>query len=55
MKNLETRYAEAIKKIGGTFGLLNLPDNVKNVLMLKNIDLGTKVKMLEAIAEAKEK
>lgn len=53
MKNLETRYAEAIAKIGGTFALLNLPEDVKAVLM-GNYDLATKVKMLELVAAAKE-
>jgi hypothetical protein len=53
MKNLETRYSEAIAKIGGTFGLLALPEDVKAVLM-GNYDLATKVKMLEYVAAAKE-
>ena len=54
MKNLDTRYAEAIKRIGGTFALLNLPEDVKNVLM-GNYDLETKTKMLEMVAEAMNK
>jgi len=53
MKNLETRYSEAIAKIGGTFALLNLPEDVKAILM-GNYDLATKVKMLEFVAAAKE-
>ena len=51
MKTLEQRYSEALKKIGGASGLLNLPDDVKAVLK-GNYDLETKTKMLEAVAEA---
>jgi hypothetical protein len=54
MKTLEQRYNEAINKIGGTAGLLNLPEQVKDVLK-GNYDLETKTKMLEAIAEAMNK
>lgn len=54
MKTMEQRYSEAIKKIGGTFALLNLPEEIKEVLM-GNYDLATKTKMLEMIAEAKNK
>ena len=50
MKNLEKRYAEAIKAIGGTIALLNLPSQVKEVLANTN-SLEYKVKMLELIAE----
>lgn len=55
MKNLEARYMEAIDRIGGTFALLNLPEGIKAVLMMSNIELRVKVEMLEAIAEAKNK
>lgn len=48
---LEQRYSKAIKAIGGTAGLLNLPDQVKEVLR-NTSDLETKVKMLELIAKA---
>lgn len=51
MTNLEERYRIAIKKIGGAAGLLNLPDQVREVLK-KDVDLETKVKLLEAVAEA---
>lgn len=51
MKSLEQRHSEALKKIGGASGLLNLPDDVKAVLK-GNYDLETKTKMLEAVAEA---
>ena len=54
MKTLEQRYADAIKAIGGTFGLLALPDQVKQALSTP-VDLATKVKMLEAVAAAKAK
>lgn len=52
--NLEKRYSEAIRKIGGTFGLLALPEKVREVLS-GNYDLETKVKMLEMVAEAMRK
>lgn len=48
--NLEQRYSNAIKKIGGALALLALPDDVKKVLS-GNYDLETKVKMLEAVAD----
>jgi hypothetical protein len=51
MKTLEQRHTEAINKIGGTAGLLNLPEQVKEILKGK-YDLETKTKMLEAVAEA---
>ena len=54
MKNMEQRYAEAIKRIGGTFGLLALPEEVKKVLM-GYYDLETKTKMLEMVADAMNK
>lgn len=54
MKDMETRYSEAIRKIGGTFALLALPDDVKKILM-GNYDLGTKTKMLEKVADAMNK
>lgn len=48
---LEQRYSKAINTIGGAAGLLNLPEQVKEVF--KNTkDLETKVKMLELTAEA---
>lgn len=53
MKSLEQRYADAIRSIGGTFGLLALPDQVKQALAA-NVDLETKVKMLELVASAKQ-
>lgn len=52
--SLMNRYETAIKKIGGTLALLNLPEQVKTVLMNCN-DLETKVKMLELIAEQMKK
>lgn len=48
---LQQRYNKAIKAIGGTSALLNLPEQVKEVLM-NTKDLETKVKMLELIAKA---
>lgn len=52
MTKLEARYAKAIKEIGGTLELLNLPMQVQNVLKsTKNLE--AKVKMLEEIAKAK--
>ena len=54
MKSLIDRYNTAIEKIGGTFALLALPEQVKTVLMNCN-DLETKVKMLELIAEQMKK
>lgn len=51
MKSLETRYQDAIEKIG-RLNMLNLPGQVKEVLKsTKNLE--TKVKMLEAIVERK--
>lgn len=48
---LEKRYSAAIKAIGGTPGLLALPDNIKN--LLKDVtNLETKVRMLEEIAKS---
>ena len=54
MKSWEQRHTEAINKIGGAAGLLNLPDEVKEIVK-GNYDLETKTKMLEAIAEAMSK
>lgn len=54
MKTLEQRHSEAIKKIGGALALLNLPEEVKTILM-GNYDLETKVKMLEKVADAIKK
>ena len=44
MTVLEIRYQNAVEKIGGAAGLLNLPEQVKNVLKVK-------VKILEEIAK----
>lgn len=49
---LEERYHSAIKRIGGAPGLLDLPQQVKNILK-GTTDLKTKVEMLELIAKAK--
>ena len=47
---LDQRYHDAIRRIGGTAGLLSLPDPVKDIL--KNAkDLEIKVKMMEMIAD----
>lgn len=52
MTILEKRYQIAIDKIGGPAGLLNLPEQVKEILRnTKSLD--TKVKMLEEIAKIK--
>lgn len=51
---VEQRYQAAIRKIGGAAGLLNLPEDVKNILK-ETMDLETKTEMLEAIAEKKER
>lgn len=48
---LEQRYSKAIKAIGGTAGLLNLPEQVKEVLRTTK-DLNVKVEMLELVAKA---
>ena len=49
---LEQRYSKAVKEIGGPLALMKLPEQVKETL--KNTrDFETKVKMLEAIANAK--
>lgn len=50
MTALEIRYQNAIEKIGGAAGLLNLPEQVKNVLK-NTTDLKAKVKILEEIAK----
>lgn len=50
-KSWEQRHTEAIKRIGGVSGLMNLPDEVKAILK-NNYDLETKTKMLEAVADA---
>ena len=47
---VEQRYQAAIRKIGGAAGLLNLPEDVKNILK-ETMDLETKTEMLEMIAE----
>lgn len=54
MKSVEQRYIEAINKIGGTFGLLALPEEVKKILT-GYYDLETKTKMLEMVADAMNK
>ena len=51
MKTLEQRHSEAIKRIGGALALLNLPEEIK-VILMGNYDLETKVKMLEMVADA---
>lgn len=51
---VEQRYQAAIREIGGAAGLLNLPEDVKNILK-ETMDLETKTEMLEAIAEKKER
>jgi hypothetical protein len=51
MKTLMQRHSEAIRRIGGALALLNLPEEIKTILM-GNYDLETKVKMLEKIADA---
>jgi uncharacterized protein YPO0396 len=48
------RYQAALKKIGGAAGLMNLPDQVKEVLK-STTDLQIKTEMLEMIAGAIEK
>lgn len=50
MTVLEIRYQNAVEKIGGAAGLLNLPEQVKNVLK-NTTDLKVKVKILEEIAK----
>ena len=54
MNTLLNRYHIAIEKIGGTFALMALPEQVKTALMNCN-DLETKVKMLELIVKQIEK
>ena len=49
---LEDRYQDAIKRIGGTLGLLSLPQQVQDILK-RTTDLETKVEMLELIANNK--
>ena len=52
---VEQRYQAAIREIGGgAAGLLSLPEDVKNILK-KTMDLETKIVLLEAIAEKKER
>lgn len=52
MKTLEIRYERAIKEIGGTSALMELPKQIKDIL--KNTrDLQTKVRILEEIAKVK--
>lgn len=51
--NTMERYSAAIKRIGGTAGLLRLPEEVKKILQTY-VDLETKVKMLEMVADALE-
>lgn len=47
--DLQKRYSDALKRIGGTTGLLSLPKDVQDIL--KSVtDLEKKVKILEAIA-----
>lgn len=51
MMTLEQRYSKALKEIGGAAGLLNLPEQVKEVLKTTK-DLAVKVEMLELVAKA---
>jgi len=48
------RYQKAIEKIGGAAALLNLPEQIREVLM-STTDMETKTTMLELIAEALDK
>ena len=47
---IEQRYSKAIREIGGAPGLLNLPEQVKEILK-NTTSLEYKVEMLELIAE----
>ena len=47
----EERLTQAITEIGGAAALLDLPEQVKRVLM-HNYDLETKTKMLELVRDA---
>lgn len=49
-KDLEIRYSEAIKAIGGASALITLPENIK-ALLRNTTDLEFKVLMLEEIAK----
>lgn len=53
MLNLEKRYQDAIKKIGGASALLGLPDEIKTILK-STTNLETKVNILEEIAIIKK-
>lgn len=50
---LEQRWSLAIKKVGGSLALLNLPKQIKDVLG-NTTDLKVKVEVLERYIEAKE-
>lgn len=54
MPTLEQRYAAALARIGGTAALLALPAEVKRALSAR-VDLETKVRMLELVADALRK
>ena len=54
MKSIEQRYSDAIKACGGAAGLLALPQSVKDILS-NNVDIETKTKMLELVAEQMNK
>lgn len=54
MKSIEQRYSDAIKACGGTFGLLSLPQSVKDILST-NVDIKTKTEMLELVAKQMKK
>jgi len=47
---LQERKMEALNKIGGTMGYLNLPDEVKDIIGNAATE-DIKVKMLEMVAE----
>lgn len=53
MTTLE-RYEKALKRIGGAKELLNLPEQVKEIL-INTQDLEAKTKMLELIADTLNK
>lgn len=50
MTRKEIRYSNAIKKIGGATGLLNLPKQIQDILK-NTTDFETKLKILEEIAK----
>ena len=54
MKSTEQRYSNAISACGGAAGLLSLPQSVKDILSA-NVDIETKIKMLEMVAAQMKK